>query len=514
MADIVLSSINAKFIHPSLGLRYLQANLDELKERSTLLEFNLEHRPEDVIERILQETPKLVGFGVYIWNLRKTAEVVHGMRLLRPEIKIILGGPELSHGFSEIHAPLVEAADHVIQGEADLAFFRLCRELLTGASHQPKVIPASPPELRQVKAPYSLYSDADLKNRLTYVEVSRGCPFACDFCLSSLDPKVRSFEIAPFFEELQALLDRGARKFKFVDRTFNLSSRLWRPILEFFLQHIDLRPFLHFEIVPDRMPPELIELATRFPQGTLQFEVGIQTFNPEVAARIHREQDFSRTESTLRELRTRTQVHIHADLIAGLPGEHVESFASGFNHLLKLSPHEIQLGILKRLPGAPISAHDATFSMRYSAEPPYEILQTADLDFVTLQRIKRMARFWERFYNSGQFPRTLANHLFGDSAFFRFLAFSDWLYLQYGSTHSLSIESRCEYLYRYLTGPLRLPASAVLEDLLADYHAVPGRKNPRFFVELRRAGAKKPNAPESLSCSERNAPPLTPRAGK
>ena len=212
------------------------------------------------------------------------------------------------------------------------------------------------------------------------MEASRGCPFKCEFCLSALDKTAWPFPREPFLTELDSLWQRGARRFKFVDRTFNLRTETSVAILEFFLQRLqhapDDPPFLHFELIPDHLPAALRAPLARFPRGSLQLEIGIQTFNAEVQALISRRQDNAAAESNLRWLREHTAAHLHVDLIAGLPDEGIDSLAAGFDRLVGLGPHEIQLGILKRLRGTPIVRHSERCAMRYSDEAPYEVLST------------------------------------------------------------------------------------------------------------------------------------------
>src|SRR5213076_2828727 len=226
---------------------------------------------------------------------------------------------------------------------------------------------------------------------------------------------------------LQHLVDRGVRQFKFVDRTFNVNLNVSKTILEFFLERLRPGIFLHFEMIPDRLPEPLRELIARFPPGVLQFEVGIQTFNSEVSQRIKRRQDHIKLADNLRFLRSETGVHVHADLIVGLPGESLESFAAGFDRLIALGPQEIQVGILKRLRGTPIVRHDHEWEMRYNPQPPYEMLQNKLLDFATMQRLRRFSRYWDLVGNSGNFVESTALIWSENgSPFWRFVQFSDW----------------------------------------------------------------------------------------
>ena len=409
MADIVLTTLNAKYIHAAFGLRYLLANLGPLRAAAAIVEFDINQRPVDIAEALLARNPKIIGLGVYIWNVAPATEVVATLKRVRPGITVILGGPEVSYEVEQ--QPIVELADYVITGEADVAFARVCRQLLSGQRPTGKIIPAEPPDFSELVLPYDLYDDQDVAHRIIYVEASRGCPFSCEFCLSSLDIPVRQAPLPALLDHLQRLLDRGVRQFKFVDRTFNLNLEASRTILEFLLERHRPGLFFHFEMVPDRLPAALREVIARFPPGALQFEVGVQTFNPEVAERIARRQDYERLEANFRFLQGQTGVHIHADLIAGLPGESLESFAAGFDRLLALGPHEIQVGILKRLRGTPIVRHDAEWQMVYNPHPPYEILQNRLIDFATMQKLRRFARYWDLVGNSGNFVETTAADL-------------------------------------------------------------------------------------------------------
>src|SRR5262249_28374435 len=269
-----------------------------------------------------------------------------------------------------------------------------------------KVIAAPLPEFRQLALPYDLYDDDDVAHRVVYVEASRGCPFTCEFCLSSLDIPLRQAPLDKLLVAFQRLLDRGVTQFNFVDLTINLNLHTSLALLEFFLVRYRPGLFLHFEMIPDRLPEGLREIIARFPPGALQFEVGVQSFNENVCELIHRRQDLARLEDNFRFLRSATGVHVHADLIAGLPGESLESFAAGFDRLIALGPQEIQGGILKGPRGPPIVPHEAPWEMRYHAHPPYEILQTRLIDFATMQKLRRFARYWDLVGNSGNFVET------------------------------------------------------------------------------------------------------------
>jgi radical SAM superfamily enzyme YgiQ (UPF0313 family) len=488
MPDIVLATLNAKYIHASFGLRYLMANLGDLRERACMAEFVINQQPLEIVEALLLESPRIVGLGVYIWNVEQTTAVVALLKRIRPEVVIIVGGPEVS--FETGDQEIVALADHVITGEADMKFAEVCRRLLgetdTSASGDsnvrreclPHIISAELPPLAQLASPYELYTDEDLKNRVIYVEASRGCPFTCEFCLSSLDTPVRAFDTDAFLSSMQRLLDRGATQFKFVDRTFNLHLPTSTRILQFFIDRWREGLFLHFEMVPDRLPEQLRSLIRQFPAGAVQFEVGIQTFDETTSKNISRRQNLDRMADNFRFLREETGVHIHADLIVGLPGEDIPSFGRGFDRLVRMGPQEIQVGILKRLRGTPIIRHDDTHRMVYAPHPPYEILSNADIPFSEMQRMKRFARYWDLVANSGHFTQTL-DLLWRDEAspFSEFLYFSDWLHNRLRRTHQIALHVTARSLFDYLVTEKKVDREEAITILEADWHRTPSRES-------------------------------------
>jgi hypothetical protein len=454
MPEILLSAINAKWIHPSLALRLLKANLGPLETSCGIIEFALRQPLCEKTDPILAARPRILGLSVSIWNhtavlelLKKLKEawaveaVRHG-RSQRPVI--IIGGPEASYLTQE--SELFRYADYCIRGEGEIAFRELCEAILSGddvfVSQEFHTV-----NVAAIKSAYHLYTDEDLSKKLVYVEASRGCPFGCEFCLSACGAgaSVREFPLEPFFSEMEDLIRRGAKTFKFLDRSFNLNIERAIQIIEFFLYNINeqieqrVKPLVvHFEMVPSRFPPELIDSLARFPPETLRLEIGIQTLNPDVSIRIGRPSNPDKELETLRLLAEKTNAIIHADLIAGLPGEDTASFGKGFDALwAALSPNrlfngndnhgvEIQPGILKLLPGAPVARHIEPFGMVFNPLPPYELIESAAMPASSLDRIKNFARFWESIVNRGLFDIGPA------PVFDRFMALSDSLLAHFG----------------------------------------------------------------------------------
>jgi hypothetical protein len=526
--EIILFTINAKWIHPSLALRLLKANLGGLEPRSQILEFALRQPLEEKLAPFLtardsgqsSAAPKILGISVSIWNHLATMEFLQalekiwGNQAVKPcadsvcmappfcaspsretplcvasllcataqfcaspckpaqmENKyerpvVVLGGPEVSHLPEE--AEIFRYADYVIRGEGEIAFRELCEKTLRNPplptapyTRRTQFINAEPVNLNEIKNGYSLYTDEDIAKKLIYVEASRGCPFNCEFCLSAVKPSggkketepVREFPLEQFLASMDELIRRGARIIKFLDRSFNANTGRAVRIMEFFIErletlrgerenfttpdmepvvsddarrerdeismtsminktpsHLQREPFVvHFEIVPFNLPDVMRNALSRFPAGTLRLEAGIQTLNPSVASRVKRAGVAEAELEVLRFLVEKTGAIIHADLIAGLPGEDVDSFGRGFDRLWGiLSPArtraEIQLGILKLLPGAPISRHIKEFGMRFNSVPPYQLLETSAMSGAEIARLQNFARFWEKIVNRGLFP--------------------------------------------------------------------------------------------------------------
>ncbi len=452
--DIILSTLNSTYQHAAFGLRYLYANLDEYQDRCEIIEWTIHKKPDEIVQELRLKNPKIFGLGVYIWNTDQSLELVRRIKSELPHIILVLGGPEVS--YESESQEICRLADYVIKGEADFSFKNLCRQLLS-LDEKPiqKFVTGSLPEITEIKSPYAYYSENDIKNRIIYVEASRGCPYKCEYCLSSLDKSVRNFPLDSFIADMQMLLDKGVRQFKFIDRTFNLSPKISGAILKFFLDRKDLGLFLHFEMVPDRLPEDLKLLIQQFPAGSLQFEIGIQTFNPQVAALVSRKNDLVKVQENLQFLSEKTAVHTHVDLIAGLPGETIESFALGFDRLLAMAPHEIQVGILKRLKGTPIIRHDREWEMNYSSQAPFQILSTKTMSAEEIISMQKFSKYWDLIANRGHFITTwqqvrrelTENNM---SAFAWFMSFSYFLSDKLKRTYSIPLLDLYRLFFDYL----------------------------------------------------------------
>lgn len=473
-----------------------------------LLECTRRDGHDNIVKKVISRRPRVLAVSLSIWNHTDTFPVLRAVRRHLPDTIVVIGGPEASH--LPLNHPTLQLVDGVVRGEGDLVFGRIIEELLDGggappsgfahlggftlpsgiasalegARHEPDgryeldgrrpwVYDAPLPDLSRIELPHRLFREHDIQRRFMYLEASRGCPFRCQFCLSSLSSSVRLAPLETLFDTIDYLLKRGADRFKFIDRTFNLDYERAAAVLEFWLSRIKRGISVQFETVPDRFPPELRDLIRRFPEESLRLEVGIQTFNRSVAKAIDRYSDQEKTIETLTFLTDETGATVHADLIVGLPGESITSFGRGFDRLYRYKPGEIQVGILKRLHGAPIAAHDAT--IRYSSEPPYDVIETDWITKEDIDRLKRFAKYWELVVNRGRFPGKirpllgLPNDLDGSgdingrddspkarsaSPFERFLAFTDFAWDRFGRTWALTPEELGEAIDDFVDDPI------------------------------------------------------------
>jgi len=468
MPEIIITTLNARYIHASLGARYLYANMGELQPDTEIQEYIINSRPIDIAEKLLESSPKIIGIGVYIWNTQQTTELVALIKTISPETTVVLGGPEISYETEK--QTLYKYADFVITGLADLSFAELCNQILSGRPPLQKIINAPTVKLDQIKMPYDYFTDEDIANRVIYVEASRGCPFKCEFCLSSLDKTAWPFNLDEFLVHLDKLYQRGVRQFKFVDRTFNLKIETSIKILTFFLD---------FELIPDHLPEKLKDIIKQFPTGSLQFEIGIQSFDDTTQQVISRKQDNIKTNENIKWLINETTAHLHTDLIVGLPGETMQQFSSGFNRLVALNPHEIQVGILKRLRGTPIIRHTNDYLMKYNPVAPYNILSNNVINFHDMQRMSRFSRYWDLIANSGRFKNSLPVIL-DKKPFDNFLALSDWLFESSKQTHKISLNRLFTFLFDAMTTELTIDEKTTTDCLMKDYTLSGLKGNPSF----------------------------------
>lgn len=413
----ILTTLNAKYIHTSLALRWLYvAN----KERCdiTFKEYTIKETPEHVAEELLSVGCDILGLSVYIWNVNQMGTLIRLLKQRNPELVIIVGGPEVT--YEPEHFLDIWDIDYVIRGEGEFVLGDLIGAIENGActvmpgvssrNHlSGTILQADLEQLSRLPSPYRLDEDrGHLVNRLVYFETSRGCPYQCQYCLSSLEKGVRYFPEAYIRENLSYLIQAGARQIKFLDRTFNLNKKHTRMVFDFLIEHVRENLSCQFEIYADLLTNELIDdLNTRLPAHYFRFEIGIQsTYEPTNTA-VNRKQDFSLLERNIKKLMQGGKVDLHLDLIAGLPLETFQRFVKSFNDVFMLGAKEVQLGFLKMLRGTNLRKNAAAYGYRYNEKAPYEIICNAAISAEELDRIHEAEHALEKYWNSGRFSLTM-----------------------------------------------------------------------------------------------------------
>ena len=420
----LLVAVNAKYIHSNPAIYSLRACAgEELRRHVELAEYTINQPMAEILADIYARRPDAVGFSCYIWNWRLVRELLGELPKLLPDAEIWLGGPEVSYDADVILGEYPRLAGIMI-GEGELTF----RELLAyyagnraaggdrAANGRLRDIPGlclptgyTPPRpLTDLSAIPFLYDDlAPFENRILYYETSRGCPYQCSYCLSSLEKRVRLRDMGVIEKELQFFLDHNVRQVKFIDRTFNCSHAHTMVIWEYLQKHDNGVTNFHFEITADILRQDEIALLNSLRPGLAQLEIGVQSANPRTLEAVRRGTDMERLEKAVAAIRQGKNVHLHLDLIAGLPYEDYESFGKSFDRVYRMCPHQLQLGFLKVLKGSELWERSREYGIRYLEQPPYEVLYTKWLSYEEVLRLKGIEEMVELYHNSGQFTHTL-----------------------------------------------------------------------------------------------------------
>jgi anaerobic magnesium-protoporphyrin IX monomethyl ester cyclase len=422
---ILLATLHAKYIHASLALPYLAASIHDLDGIDTIVrEYTVNEPPSRILRSIMDIDADVVAFSCYIWNITATGRIASDLKKLRPDTMIVVGGPEVSHTAEEVLREN-SAFDAVIRGEGETTWRELVcllkREgtfpgrsqgmpagLTFRMGEKSIATPTREPirDLDEIPSPFAL-GMVDTGKPLIYYETSRGCPYDCAFCLSSLEQGVRSFSMERIRRDLQLLMDGNVAVIKFVDRTFNYDGNRANEIWEFIIAH-NRRSRFHFEIAADLLTDRNLQTLRKVPPGMFRFEIGVQATGTETLERVGRRHDTEQLLAKATRLATETGITVHLDLVAGLPGEDLKGFHRSLQMLFQVSPHHIQVEPLKVLKGSPMA--DIALRERYafSSTPPYKILSTPDLSFRDIGRIEDTSRLLDLFYNSNRFIRSLA----------------------------------------------------------------------------------------------------------
>ena len=414
----LLVALNAKYIHSNPAIHSLYAYVGEkYQEHVELVEYTINNESGAILADLYKRQPDAVGFSCYIWNYNMIADIAREFHKLMPEVPIWFGGPEVSYDAMKILEEKKEVTGIMI-GEGEATFLDLLKHYLKEdgflkLSDIPGIMTregkyVNRPLLDMNTLPF-LYSDLSLfDNRIIYYESSRGCPFRCSYCLSSVDKTVRVRDFSLVKKELQFFLDQKVKQVKFVDRTFNCVHQHTMDVWQYILDNDNGVTNFHFEVEADILRPEEIELLSKMRPGLCQLEIGVQTTNPVTLKEIRRNMDMAKLKNTVSTVLNYKTVHLHLDLIAGLPYEDYESFANSFNEVYAMKPQQLQLGFLKVLKGAYMHEKAKDYGIAYLDKPPYEVLYTKWLSFEDVVKLKKIEEMVEIYYNSNQFTHTLS----------------------------------------------------------------------------------------------------------
>ena len=423
-----LVAINAKYEHEGLAVWYLKAACEKCGLDVSVQQHSINDTPEKIWAAIMEAAPDIVGFSCYIWNRVIVQDLIMDIKMARPETIIIVGGPETGYeGAVEDFKAM--GADYVLMGEGE---YRLPVLLLDIEKQGRTAMEEKETESRAIEpgnyiSPFLPEHLSRVNGRIAYIESSRGCPFNCSYCLSSENRRLTYFPSDKILPDIKALVEAGAKVIKFVDRSFNANVRHSLAIWEFIKQFDKKEVTFHFEINPDHLTVEQIASLGGMPDGLVQVEAGIQTTNLRTLESVARHMDVGKALGSLKELIVRGNIHTHADLIAGLPHEDLNSFKKSFNEVYAVRPHQLQLGFLKLLHGTGIRREADLYQYSYRNYPPYEVISSGTMPYDAILKLKGIEDVLDRFYNSGRFSLTLDYILkLFDSAFDMFDALRCW----------------------------------------------------------------------------------------
>ena len=486
--NVVLSTLNSKFIHSSLALRYLKAYGEAHGQAYDIVEYTINMPVLHILSDITEHDIDILGFACYIWNIEMTLHVVDMVKAVRPDIKIVLGGPEVSFTADEL-LERCSNIDYIVQGEGEEAFHDLVTALQLGNDGLDPVIPGvrgrrdgsilgsleavEVSDLSSIPFPYTEEDMEDLEYKIIYYESSRGCPFSCQYCLSGNKNTVRFFPQERTLEELQWFIDHGVKQVKFVDRTFNCAPHHHRPLMEF-MRDSDTDMNFHLEMEPELMTEWETNILCETPPGRIQIEVGVQSTHKKTLDAINRYNDWPYIQKSIRPIIQAGRTHVHMDLIVGLPHEDFKRFGQSFNDLFSLQPHALQIGFLKLLKGSGVRRMR---EYKYVADPlaPYEVLSTHVLPYDDVRFLKYFEDVFERFYNSERFRTTFGyigqQLIHGETDAFTYFCDMTRAWLKEGN-HMVNLKDidQIEFLYRFFLAKGDTIAAELLQyDTLVSY---------------------------------------------
>ena len=482
--NIICSTLNAKFIHTSLALRYLKAYA-EPEFHIGLAEYTINDPVMNIVTDLYSKDPDVIGFSCYIWNIEETIKVIKMLKKIKPELIIVLGGPEVTYDTLEWMEKVGEV-DFIAIGEGEGTFKSLLTEITSTQDYRNVAgiayrrneevvinLQREKLDLATIPSPYRFPEDfPNLSKRVVYIETSRGCPFTCQFCLSSIEVGVRYFNREKIKEDILFLMEHGAKTLKFVDRTFNISRSYAMEMFQFLIDHHYPGTVFQFEITADIMRPEVLQfLNDHAPEGLFRFEIGIQSTNDYTNALVKRKQNFEKLTRTVQMVKEGGKIAQHLDLIAGLPEEDYDSFRKTFNDVFAFEPEELQLGFLKMLRGTGLRNEAEKYGYIYEDHSPYEILGNNVMPFIDIVRIKQVEDVLEKYWNAHRMDITLLYLVWNvfDSPFDFFQEFGAFWDKKGWSRIGHQLEDLFERLFMFLSTKGHLPIEVIEAMMKYDY---------------------------------------------
>lgn len=486
---VVLAAVNSKYVHTALGLRYIGEYAVNRGHDIILIEETINTPVLTILEKLMQAKADVYGFSVHIWNKLLVFKLIRMLKKLRPQIKIIIGGPEVSFDAEKIFQEL-PAADYIVQGEGEQVFEKLLC-FLEGKEKLPQHAAYKESDgkvvlnggvtvigdLSILPFPYPDLEKIISEHKIVYYECSRGCPFSCSYCLSGISRNVRKRPLEMVLHDMDRFIEAGVPLVKFVDRTYNLDERYFLPIMQYLAAADTAKTTFHFEIKADILTKEVLEFFKSVPPGRFQLEIGVQSTNEKTLSAVNRKDNWQKLAANVREILANKNMHVHLDLIAGLPFEGIKEFEQSFNDVYGLQPQMLQLGFLKVLPGTQMSKETGEHGLIYMDEPPYEILATRYMPYEDMQLLKQLESVFDHTYNAGYFKNTL-QHLIGsfDGNSFAFYKKLTLWWVENGHyPQSHNAKGTAEILARYINDAYNEEKEILLEVLKYDvFSCLPG----------------------------------------
>ena len=493
---ILLAACNAKYIHSNLAVYDLRAFASEYKEHILLGEYTINQTKDEILKEIYRSGAEVVCFSCYIWNISFVRELIFDLKKILPGTAFWVGGPEVSFDAENFLKEMPQVTG-VMVGEGEETFLELARYYIEKKGTLADIRGIAFRENGEIfhngwrkvmdlsRVPFAYEQTEDFANRIIYYESSRGCPFSCSYCLSSIDKKLRFRNLELVKKELQFFLDKKVPQVKFVDRTFNCKHDHAMEIWKYILEHDNGVTNFHFEISADLLREEELELMSRMRPGLIQLEIGVQSTNPDTIRAIHRNMDLKKLEASVARVKSFGNIHQHLDLIAGLPCEDYESFRRSFEQVYRMKPDQLQLGFLKVLKGSSMYHEAQKYEILYKEKEPYEVLSTAWLSYEDILKLKMVESMVEVYYNSGQFRKTLSWIETYYQEMFSFYESLGAYYEEKGYEEiSHSRLRRYEILLEFLKERTQLPVNTASQHMVYDlYLREKLKKRPVFAMD-------------------------------